>query len=55
MAGAVKHMERSHRSCKKNYSEFHRFAIKNTNKFEAKKAKKSLGERLAALFKHQDR
>lgn len=55
MAGAVKHRERSHKTLKKNYSEFNRFAIKNTNKFEAKKAKKSLSERIAQLFKHQDR
>jgi hypothetical protein len=55
MAGAVKHMQRSHRSCEKNYSDYKRFTIKNTNKFEAKQRQQSVIERLAQLFKHQDR
>lgn len=58
MAGRVKHMERSHRSYDKGYSEFRRFTVaslhKNADK-PTKKKKASILERFARLFKHQSR
>ena len=53
MAGAVKHMERSRRSHNKAqmygiYNQFHRNAY---NVASYKQERKTLGQRLAALFK----
>lgn len=53
MAGAVKHMERSRRSHNKAqmygiYNQFHRNAYSVA---ESKYQRKTLGQRLAALFK----
>ena len=51
MAGAVKHMERSHRSHRTNYAafnQFHRHAFKVSN---AKEQRKTLGQRLSAMVK----
>ena len=52
MAGAVKHMERSHRSYATRhqgvFNYFHRNAYKVAN---LKESRKTLGQRLAGMFK----
>ncbi len=58
MAGRIKHMERSHRSYGKGYSEFRRFVATSMwrNAMKPTQEKKaSILERFARLFKHQDR
>ena len=55
MSGRIKHEQRSHKTCNKNYSEFRRFAGKAIRTSEQKGGKKSIAERIANLFKHQDR
>lgn len=55
MAGRIKHAERSHKTCNKNYSEFRNFRIKAISAQDQKQQRKSALVRLANLFKHQDR
>ena len=61
MAGAVKHMERSHRSHTNNNPEFRKFSMRAIKTSEQKgirkSAVKSMGERIKKAFsrKHQDR
>jgi hypothetical protein len=59
MAGAVKHMERSHRSHNSGQAEYRRFISASLHKNALKQAtekKMSLVERIASLFnRHQDR
>jgi len=57
MAGRTKHMERSHYSYGKNYSEFRRFAIKADHNKYSKAAKASLAEKaitgIKKMFRRQ--
>ena len=57
MAGRIKHMERSHYSYGKNYSEFRRFAIKADHNKYSKAAKAYLAETIVTgiknMFKRQ--
>ena len=61
MVGAVKHMERSHRSHANNNSEFRKFSMRAIRTSEQKGTRKSvvkpIGERIKNAFsrKHQDR
>lgn len=51
MAGAVKHMERSHKTMSKNYSQYRKSAIRTSgNKISQKQIRSSVFERLLSLF-----
>ena len=50
MAGRIKHMERSHKTASKNYSQYRRFVIKASAKSEKKVQEKSLVQKIKALF-----
>jgi hypothetical protein len=56
MSGAIKHMERSHRSYSCKNPEFRRFTVKAIRTGEQKSQRKGFAETLKSLFhKHQDR
>ena len=53
MAGRIKHMERSHRSCGKHQSEFGRFEIRANLKKQKKDAMKTFSlSGIADMFKN---
>lgn len=57
MAGRIKHMERSHKTRNKNYSEFRRFNIKAQNGKYSKSEMATFAERvlsgIRSMFKRQ--
>jgi hypothetical protein len=57
MSGAIKHMERSHRSYGKNYSEFNRFAIRASHSKYSKTKRTTMAEKIISgirnMFKRQ--
>jgi hypothetical protein len=59
MAGALKHVKRSHRSASKNYSQYVGFVSSATKKAKARDTNKmqriGIIERIARLFKHQEK
>jgi hypothetical protein len=56
MSSRVKHAQRSHKTYGKNYGIYRSFVFKASVRGQGKKQKKSLVQRIAALFKrHQDR
>jgi FtsZ-binding cell division protein ZapB len=57
MSSKAKHIQRSHKTHKKNYSEYRSFMFKVSQNSQSKDQKKSFAERIKALLtrKHQDR
>jgi len=57
MSSKAKHIQRSHKTHARNYSEYRSFMFKVSHNSQVKKQKKSVAERIKALFtrKHQDR
>ena len=57
MSGRIKHMERSHKTRNKNYSEFRRFNIKAQSSKYSKSEMATLAERIVSgiknMFKRQ--
>jgi hypothetical protein len=57
MSSRAKHIQRSHKTHARNYSEYRSFMFKVSHNSRVKAKKKTLAERIKSLFshKHQDR